>query len=58
MFLDRVEEIHATIVHTDSSGEGRFPVCDRKEWSEKVVERVTADENNEFASTYSIWTRG
>ncbi len=58
MFLDRVEEIHATIGHTDSRGEVRFPDWDRKEWSEKVVERVTADENNEFASTYSIWTRG
>tara|TARA_B100001750_G_scaffold224863_1_gene216282 strand:- start:58 stop:567 length:510 start_codon:yes stop_codon:yes gene_type:complete len=58
MFLDRVEEIHATIVHTDTSGEVRFPDWDRKEWSEKVVERVAADENNEFDSTYSIWTRG
>jgi len=58
MFLDRVEEIHATIVHTDGSGEVRFPDWDRKKWSEKVVERITADENNEFDSTYSIWTRG
>ncbi len=58
MFLDRVDEIHVTTVHTSGSGEVRFPEWDRDEWSEEVVERVGSDEKNEYDSTYSIWTRG
>ncbi|MFL2493207.1 MAG: dihydrofolate reductase [Candidatus Thalassarchaeum sp.] len=58
MFLDRVDEIHVTTVHTDGSGEVRFPDWDRGAWTEEVVENVTSNEKNEFDSTYSIWTRG
>lgn len=58
MFLDRVDEIHVTTVHTSGSGEVRFPEWDRDEWLEEVVERVGSDEKNEYDSTYSIWTRG
>ena len=58
MFLERMEEIHVTTVHTSGSGEVKFPEWDRGEWSEEVVERVSHDENNEHDSTYSIWTRG
>ena len=58
MFLDRVDEIHVTTVHTSGSGEVRFPEWDRDEWSEEVVERLGSDEKNEYESTYSIWTRG
>ncbi len=58
MFLDRVDEIHVTTVHTSGSGEVRFPEWDRDEWSEEVVERLGSDEKNEYDSTYSIWTRG
>ena len=58
MFLERMEEIHVTTVHTSGSGEVQFPEWDRGEWSEEVVERVSTDENNEHDSTYSIWTRG
>ena len=58
MFLERMEEIHVTTVHTSGSGEVKFPEWDRGEWSEEVVERVSTDENNEHDSTYSVWTRG
>ena len=58
MFLERMEEIHVTTVHTSGSGEVKFPEWDRGEWSEEVVERVSTDEDNEHDSTYSIWTRG
>ncbi len=57
MFLDRVEEIHVTTVHTSGSGDVLFPEWDRSAWSEEVVERVGVDERNEFATTYSIWRR-
>ena len=58
MFLERVDEIHLTTVHTSGSGEVKFPEWDRGEWSEEVLERAESDENNEHDSTYSIWTRG
>ena len=58
MFLERVDEIHLTTVHTSGSGEVMFPEWDRGEWSEEVVGRVESDEHNEHDSTYSIWTRG
>ena len=58
MFLERVDEIHLTTVHTSGSGEVKFPQWDRGEWSEEVVERAESVENNEHDSTYSIWTRG
>ena len=58
MFLERVDEIHLTTVHTSGSGEVKFPEWDRGEWSEEGVERAESDENNEHDSTYSIWTRG
>ena len=58
MFLERMEEIHVTTVHTSGSGEVKFPEWDRGEWSEEVVERAESDENNEHDSTYSVWTRG
>ena len=58
MFLERVDEIHLTTVHTSGSGEVKFPEWDRGEWSEEVVESAESDENNEHDSTYSIWTRG
>ena len=57
IFLDRVDEIHVTTVHTSGSGEVRFPGWDRGVWSEEVVERVDCDDENEYPSTYSVWTR-
>ena len=57
IFLDRVDEIHVTTVHTSGSGEVRFPEWDRGVWSEEVVERVDCDDENEYPSTYSVWTR-
>ena len=57
MFLDRVDEIHVTTVHTSGSGEVRFPDWDRSGWSAEVVERLEADGDNEHSTTYSVWTK-
>ena len=57
MFLDRVEEIHLTTVKTTESGEVKFPYWNRSEWSEEVIEKLLLDSNNEYDTTYSIWTR-
>ena len=57
MFLDRVDEIHVTTVHVSSSGNITFPQWDRSDWSENVIEQTIVDEDNDHATTYSIWTK-
>ena len=57
MFLDQVEEIHVTTVHTSGSGDVKFPEWARRDWSETVVEKLEADEDNAHATTYSIWSK-
>ncbi|MEE2811982.1 MAG: dihydrofolate reductase [Candidatus Thermoplasmatota archaeon] len=57
MYLDKVEEIHVTTVHTTSKGDVSFPEWNRSEWSEDVIESTEADGENEFPTTYSIWRK-
>jgi dihydrofolate reductase len=57
MFIDRVEEIHVTEVQTNDSGDVYFPKWDRSLWDQELIETVEADEDNEYESTYSIWTK-
>ena len=56
--MDRVEEIHVTEVQTNNSGDVFFPKWDRSLWSQQLIETVGTDEENEYDSTYSIWTKG
>ncbi len=57
MFLDRVDEIHVTEVHTKGSGDVRFPEWDRTGWTQNVIDSSHPDEDNEFGYTYSVWTK-
>ena len=57
MFLDQVEEIHVTTVQTSDSGDTKFPEWDRSGWSEEIVERCDASDDDEHATTYSIWKK-
>ena len=57
MFIDRVDEIHVTTVHTSGSGDVKFPEWDRSGWIESIVEKLEPDADNEHATTYSIWTK-
>ncbi|HIG34205.1 MAG TPA: hypothetical protein EYQ11_04955 [Candidatus Poseidoniales archaeon] len=57
MFLERVEEIHVTKVHVGGSGNVSFPVWNKINWSEEVIEHVPEDAHNEHATTYSVWTK-
>ena len=57
MFLNRVDEIHLTTVHTNDSGEIKFPKWNRSEWEEEIIESLDSDDQNECSSTYSVWTR-
>ncbi len=57
MFIDRIDEIHVTTVHTTGSGDVKFPEWDQSHWTEEFVEKVEADSDNEYATTYSIWKK-
>tara|TARA_Y100001970_G_scaffold91485_2_gene115379 strand:- start:18393 stop:18902 length:510 start_codon:yes stop_codon:yes gene_type:complete len=57
MFLDRVEEIHVTTVHTSGSGEVSFPEWDKDGWAPSVSNEGGAGPNDEFATTYTVWKR-
>ena len=57
MFLDRVDEIHLTTVHTSQSGDVSFPPWNRNDWVENIIENIAKDDDNEYNSTYSIWSR-
>ena len=57
MFIDRADEIHSTLVHTRNSGNVSFPVWEKEEWAEEVVEKLDASDVDEYATTYSIWKR-
>ena len=57
MFIDRVDEIHVTTVHTSGSGDVKFPEWDRSGWVESIEDELEPDADNEYATTYSIWTK-
>ncbi len=57
MFIDRIDEIHVTTVHTTGSGDVKFPEWDQSLWSEEIIEHTDADDENEFSTTYSIWKK-
>ena len=57
MFIDRVDEIHVTTVHTSGSGDVKFPEWDRSGWVESIEDELEPDVDNEYATTYSIWTK-
>ena len=57
MFMDRVDEIHVTKVHTRESGDVRFPEWDRSGWTQDVMETLEPSEKDEYGSTYSVWKK-
>jgi len=57
MFLELINEIHVTTVHTSDSGDVLFPDWDRSNWYEEIIEKVDSDERNEFETTYSLWKK-
>ena len=56
MYLGAVDEIHLTTVHTNGSGDVKFPVWNRHEWVEEVIETQQGD-GDEFSTTYSVWRK-
>ncbi|MEO2242654.1 MAG: dihydrofolate reductase [Candidatus Poseidoniia archaeon] len=56
MYLGAVDEIHLTTVHTNGSGDVKFPEWNRHEWVEEVIETQQGD-GDEFSTTYSVWRK-
>ena len=54
LYLNRVDEIHLTRVHTRNSGNINFPELNWSEWEEKIIEKLPKDNSNEYDTTYSI----
>ena len=54
LYLNRVEEIHLTRVHTKKSGNINFPDLDWHNWEEEIIEEISKDGRNEYDTTYSI----
>ena len=43
LFLEHVEEIHLTRVHTKNSGNIKFPTVDWSNWQKEIIEEVKAE---------------
>ena len=54
LYLNRVDEIHLTRVHTNKSGNINFPDLNWSEWEEKIIEKISKDDRNEYDTTYSV----
>ena len=54
LYLDRIDEIHLTRVHTRNSGNINFPDINLSEWEEEIIEKSSKDGKNEYETTYSI----
>ena len=54
LYLNRVEEIHLTRVHTKNSVNINFPYLDWQNWEEEIIEEISKDGKNEYDTTYSI----
>ena len=54
LYLNRVEEIHLTRVHTKNRGNINFPDLDWQNCEEEIIEEISKDGRNEYDTTYSI----
>tara|TARA_B100001250_G_scaffold346714_1_gene316667 strand:+ start:1669 stop:2178 length:510 start_codon:yes stop_codon:yes gene_type:complete len=57
MFMDRVDEIHVTTVHTSGSGEVSFPDWEKEVWRASIMKSEDIGHGDEFATTYTVWKR-
>ena len=55
--LPHVERLYWTQVHASVAGDVSFPTIDWRNWIEVGSERVEADADNEYASTFRVLDR-
>ena len=54
LYLNRIDEIHLTRVHTRNRGNISFPDINWSEWEEEIIEILPKDDRNDHETTYSI----
>ena len=52
-----IDRMYLTIVHGDVAADTFFPQFDPTEWSENSIERIPADEENPYSTTFKILNR-
>jgi len=52
-----VDEIHVTMVETNQSGDVRVELFSDEDWNKEIVEKIPADDKNEYETTYMILRR-
>jgi dihydrofolate reductase len=55
--LDRATDLYVTWVEANVEGDTRFPPVDWKDWREASHERHSADAQNQYDTTFSIYHR-
>jgi dihydrofolate reductase len=58
MAMPLVQRIYLTRVHADVPADTFFPQFDESEWTMRESQEYGADENNEYAFTFSVLERG
>jgi dihydrofolate reductase len=58
MAMEVVQRIYLTSVHADVPADTFFPQFDESEWTMRESQEYGADENNEYAFTFSVLERG
>jgi dihydrofolate reductase len=57
LFLDYVDKVYLTVVHTTIDGDTSFPKLDLRSWKLIEEEFRNKDEKNEYDVTYKIYKR-
>jgi dihydrofolate reductase len=57
LFLPRIERLYVTWVEGDVAGDTYFPALDWHEWRETTHEPHSADEKNEYDTTFCVYDR-
>jgi dihydrofolate reductase len=55
--LPRADRLYVTWVEAEVAGDVRFPAVDWRQWREVSAERHSADEKNEYDTTFCIYDR-
>lgn len=56
-FIDKVEILYVTQVHTELDGDAFFPNIELQDWEEKIIASVEPDEKNDFGFTFKTFSK-
>jgi dihydrofolate reductase len=56
-FMDKVDVIHLTLVHTQLDGDAYFPEFDENDWEEALIAKHEPDEKNNFGFSFKQYKK-